>query len=87
MSVYCHPTIRLLPVNKLPKTLVTQQGVETARGNLRLHDAETQPKVGWGKFGSRMPLVKTGVVTSHLCPHIKSVRFVHERWGRIKKSR
>ena len=49
-------------VNKLPNTLVTQQGVGT--GNLRLHDAEAQPeKVGWRKFGSRMPLVKTGVVT------------------------
>ena len=40
-------------------------------GNLRVQGAETQPeKVGGGMVGSRMPLVKFGVVTSHLCQHI-----------------
>ena len=66
LFVYCHPTIPLLPVKKLPKTVVTQQGVKMGGGNLRVQGAETQPeKVGGGMVGSRMPLVKFGVVTSH----------------------
>ena len=52
-------------------------------GNLRVQGAETQPqKVGGGMVGSRMPLVKFGVVTSH----ILQLGFVHERWGRIQKA-
>ena len=40
-------------------------------GNLHVQGAETQPqKVGGGMVGSRIPLVKFGVVTSHLCQHI-----------------
>ena len=55
----------------LPKTVVTQQGVKMGGGNLRVQGAETQPqKVGGGMVGSRIPLVKFGVVTSHLCQHI-----------------
>ena len=52
-------------------------------GNLRVQGAETQPqKVGGGMVGSRIPLVKFGVVNSH----ILQLGFVHERWGRIQKA-
>ena len=59
-----YPTIPLHPVKKVPKTVVTQQRVEVDGRSLRVLGAEAQPeKVGGGKVGSRMHLVKTGVVT------------------------
>jgi len=59
-------TVLLFPVKKLPKTVVTQQTVELSGRGLRVQGAEAQPeKVGGGKVGSRVPLVKFGVVTSH----------------------
>lgn len=70
LSVYCHPTIRLLPVNKLPRTLVTQQGMEMGRGNLRVQDAETQLKVGLGKFFVQECLWSRLVWLLHTYAHI-----------------